>query len=102
MTPPVTLMIETHQGLMVPTIPDASIVPKSDNDGAAVETATRDAAARWGLPDFVLSPAVRAAGAGIREIGDGIIAVGGLSSKRRAEPGYQARSRERPIGWINP
>lgn len=58
-------------------IPDAAPPPiGSDSQGIAVERATRAAGARWGLPDFVLEPAVVRKGSGIREYPDGTILTG--------------------------
>lgn len=51
----------------------ASKLRVGESHGAAVENATRAAAGRWGLPDFVLKPKVVRKGSGIREIGDGTI-----------------------------
>ena len=46
--------------------------------GLAAEDATRNAAAVWGMPDFVYRPTVRPAGTGQRELGDALILVGRL------------------------
>lgn len=57
-------------------------------DGTAVEEATRAAAGRWGLPDFVLKPKVFQKGSGIRELGDGTILAGqrGISLQVKSRP----------------
>lgn len=88
----VTLMIDTPQGQIVRTIRAATAVPREGNDGAAIEEATRSAASRWGLPDFVFEPAVQAKGAGVVEVGDGIILVG----KHAVVP--QVKSRNGQLG----
>jgi hypothetical protein len=46
--------------------------------GEAAEVATRDAAALWGLPDFVYKAEIYQVGSGSREVGDGLLLVGGL------------------------
>jgi len=60
-------------------IADASALDDSIEQGIAAEKAVQDAAALWGLPDFVYRPAVQARASGVREIGDGILIVGGLA-----------------------
>lgn len=58
-------------------IPDAAPPPSTeDTHGIAIEHATRAVGARWGLPDFVLEPAVVKKGSGIREYPDGTILSG--------------------------
>lgn len=79
----------------------ASALAPGGEFGPAVEDATRAAAARWGLPDFVLSPRVVAKGSGIREIGDGTI----LSGRRGIALQVKARnvcedSPERAAKWL--
>lgn len=51
------------------------VVPGTDH-GPLVESATRAAAAKWGLPDFVFQPKVVRKGSGVREVGDGTIMSG--------------------------
>lgn len=72
-------------------IPKASAITSGGIHGIAVEHATRAAAGRWGLPDFVMQPKVIAKGSGIREVGDGTILSGGrgivLQVKSRAIEG---------------
>lgn len=57
-------------------IAPASRILGESPDGTAVEEATRAAAGRWGLPDFVLRPKVLRKGSGVREVGDGTILTG--------------------------
>lgn len=58
--------------------------------GRAAEEAAHDAAALWGLPDFVFAPGRRTVGSGTRELGDGVLTAGDLGVvlqvKRRAAP----------------
>lgn len=70
-------------------------------DGTAVEEATRAAAGRWGLPDFVLRPKVFHKGSGIRELGDGTILAGrrGISLQVKARP-VTTDTPEKAARWI--
>lgn len=69
--------------------------------GTAVEEATRAAAGRWGLPDFVLRPKVFKKGSGIRELGDGAILTGrrGISLQVKARP-VTTDTPEKAARWI--
>lgn len=69
-------MVETSGGILVRDIQSASPVRDDLPHGDAAEVATRDAAAVWGMPDFVYRPARLAVGSGSREIGDGTLIVG--------------------------
>jgi hypothetical protein len=46
------------------------------SQGKEAEHATHDAAAIWGLADFVFEPAVRHRASGVRELGDRILVLG--------------------------
>jgi hypothetical protein len=98
---PLTLMIDTDGGMIVREIPAASPLPSDTSRGLAAEGATADAAALWGLPDFVYEAATRQVGAGSREIGDRILVVGDLAVvvqvKAREAPTADA-ARER--AWV--
>lgn len=74
-----TLVIETDDGIALRRVPDASPLADGVEQGIAAEDAVQDAAALWGLPDFVYRPAVQARASGVREIGDGILIVGRLA-----------------------
>jgi hypothetical protein len=73
----------------------------ASQDGAAVEEATRAAAGRWGLPDFVLQPKIFSKGSGIRELGDGTILAGprGISLQVKAR-GVTGDTPERATKWM--
>jgi hypothetical protein len=64
---------------MARIVPSASPLRSDLRHGDAAEAATHDAAAVWGLPDFVYLPEVRRVGSGTRELGDGFIIVGDLA-----------------------
>jgi hypothetical protein len=85
-----TLVIETDAGTAIRRIPDASPLPEGQTQGYAAEGAIRDAAATWGLPDFVFLPEQQRVGSGVREIGDGLLLVGEhaavIQSKSRTDP----------------
>lgn len=73
----------------------------ANQDGTAVEEATRAAAGRWGLRDFVLRPKVFTKGSGIRELGDGTILAGprGISLQVKAR-GVTGDSPEKAAKWM--
>lgn len=75
---PVTLVIDTAFGVLVRRIAGASPLPAEIPGGTVVEDAIRDAAATWGLPDFVYRAQVIQKGRGSRQIGDNILIVGDL------------------------
>jgi hypothetical protein len=75
---PVMLMIETPAGMLVRRIPNASPLREDIEQGTAAEEATHDAAALWGLPDFVYRAEIRKTGSGSRELGDRLLLVGDL------------------------
>jgi hypothetical protein len=85
-----TLLVETARGTMVRLIPNASPLGASARQGYAAEEATHNAAAVWGLPDFVFQPGTTSVGSGSRELGDGVIVVGDLAVV------VQVKSREGP------
>jgi hypothetical protein len=85
-----TLIVETARGVMARTIPSASPLRTDRSHGSAAEAATHDAAAIWGMPDFVFLPETLAVGSGRRELGDGIIIVDDIGVV------VQVKSRETP------
>lgn len=87
---PLTLLIETPDGLMTRRVPQATSLPPTDDYGHAAEQATHDAAAAWGLPDFVYLPKSDSRGSRNRELGDGTIIVGDLGIA------LQVKGREAP------
>ncbi|HEY3530009.1 MAG TPA: hypothetical protein VGK78_12750 [Nocardioides sp.] len=83
-------------------IPDAEALPPGEEYGSAVESATRAAAGRWGLPDFVLRPKIVPKGSGRREIGDGTIVSGsrGIALQVKARSSATPDSAERAQSWL--
>ncbi len=77
---------------MARRIPSASPLRTGIEHGYAAEAATHDAAAIWGLPDFVYMPQQAALASGTRELGDGLLVVGELGLV------VQVKSRESHIG----
>ena len=97
-----TLFIETAKGVFVRRITPASVLPDDETAGAAAETATRNAAAIWGLPDFVFRPALRPRGSGVRELGDAILVVGDRAASIQVKARFKLSantSRER--AWLD-
>lgn len=83
-------------------IPAAAPPPSTgDTHGLAIEHATRAVGARWGLPDFVLEPAVVKKGSGVREYPDGTIVSGSqgiaLQVKARETSGDTV---QRATNWL--
>lgn len=72
------LVIETDNGVAVRNISPAMPRRLREGRGKEAENATHDAAAIWGLADFVFEPAVRQKPSGVRELGDGMLVLGDL------------------------
>lgn len=70
-------------------MPAASAPDELADLGPAVEAAALEAAAGWGLPDFVYNAEVVKKGSGLREIGDGTIVTGrrGIALQVKARDG---------------
>lgn len=102
MSEPLTLVIETEAGTAIRRVPDASPLPDGDTQGYAAEDAIRDAAATWGMPDFVFLPEQQRVGSGVRELGDGLLLVGDhaavIQSKSRTDP---TDNTERERSWLH-
>lgn len=97
-----TLVVSTPSGVFERVIPRATPLREHDRRGTAAELAIQDAAATWGLPDFVMVPSVERKGAGVREISDGLLVVGNQgvivqAKSRETQPGTP----EREASWIN-
>ncbi|WP_433789739.1 hypothetical protein [Actinoplanes sp. CA-252034] len=97
-----TLLIETDDGILARRIQPARALSTDVEVGPAAEDATRQAAATWGLPDFVFRSIQQASGSGVRELGDAILMAGDLAAvvqvKARTERG-QNLQRER--SWLD-
>lgn len=96
------LVIETSTGFAIRNISAAMPRRLVDAQGKEAENATHDAAAIWGLADFVFEPAVRQRASGVRELGDGILLLGDLGvvlqvKSRESIGGDPARERK----WID-
>ena len=99
-TETLTLLVNTADGVFERTVPHATPLRAHDRPGTAAEIAVRDAAATWGLPDFVIAPSVERKGHGSREISDGLLVVGNRGivvqiKAREGEPGTP----ERETSW---
>lgn len=96
-----TLMVSTPSGVYERIIPNATPLRSHDQRGRAAEIAVQDAAATWGLPDFVMAPSRERKGPGVREISDGLLVVGDRGvvvqiKAREGEPGTPERERS----WV--
>ncbi|MFE2152581.1 hypothetical protein ACFXAO_21400 [Streptomyces lavendulae] len=96
-----TLMVSTTGGVYERVIANATPLRGHARRGMAAEMAVQDAAATWGLPDFVMVPSVERKGRGVREISDGLLVVGGRGvvvqiKAREGEPG----TREKESSWV--
>lgn len=97
-----TLMVSTADGVYERIVPHATPLRSHDRRGTAAEIAVQDAAATWGLPDFVMAPSVERKGRrGVREISDGLLVVGDRGvvvqiKAREGEPG----TLERETSWV--
>jgi hypothetical protein len=100
--PEVTLAIEWEDGFALRRIRPARVLSTDRPQGTAAEEATREAAAIWGLPDFVFRPGRSRRGLASREVGDAILAVSDRAAsvqvKSRAMPSHDdARERR----WLD-
>jgi hypothetical protein len=95
------LLVTTENGLFERTIPPATPLNSYVDRGGAAERAAQDAAATWGLPDFVMAPLVEQKGRGVREISDGLLVVGdqGLVVQVKSRDS-QPQSRDKEISWL--
>jgi hypothetical protein len=97
-----TLVVTTPQGVMLRRVPSASPLPEATAPGYAVEEATLDAAARWGLPDFIFSPVQGRVGSGVREVGDGIVIVGSIGAVLQMKTRTAASDdAQKEASWLN-
>ncbi|MFC4613453.1 hypothetical protein ACFO3K_01885 [Cellulomonas algicola] len=86
------LLVVTDEGIFQRKIPHATPLREHHRRGTAAEIATQDAAATWGMPDFVLSPLVEKKGAALREVSDGLLVVGSRGAI------VQVKAREGEVG----
>ncbi|MDQ2882874.1 MAG: hypothetical protein M3Y48_17285 [Actinomycetota bacterium] len=95
------LLVSTEHGVFERSIPAATPLNRYAPRGPAAERATQDAAATWGLPDFVMSPMVERKGPGVREISDGLIVTGdrGLVVQVKSRD-TAPTSAEREASWL--
>lgn len=95
------MIVNTEQGVFGRIVPQPAALDPNLRRGSAAENATLGAAARWGLPDFVLTPMTVVKSTGTRELGDGTIVFG----RRALAIQVKARDRsgpkpERERAWI--
>lgn len=77
--PVIQLVIETASGTFIRSVRPATVLPEGA-PGYAAEDATRNAAAYWGLPDFVYRSGRQSRGSAVREIGDALVVVGPMAA----------------------
>ncbi|GAB3901273.1 hypothetical protein GCM10029964_089840 [Kibdelosporangium lantanae] len=96
-----TLLVRTEQGVFERSIPAVTPLNRFAKRGIAAERAVQDAAATWGLPDFVMAPLVERKGRGVREISDGLLVVGdrGLVVQVKSRDG-EPQSLQKETSWI--
>lgn len=96
------LRIETEAGPFVRTIATALPLPGDAPRGTEAEDAVADAAAMWGLPDFVFSPELDGRGGANREIGDRLIVVGDRAAAVQVKcRSAQGSTVERERAWTH-
>ncbi|MFJ7629816.1 hypothetical protein ACIQZN_25310 [Streptomyces sp. NPDC097595] len=95
------IIVDTPTGVCVRTVPAALPLPEGVDQGTGAELAAHQAAAMWGLPDFVFRSAIRKVSSGQREIGDRILLAGsrGASVQIKSREGdYKDEAGER--SWL--
>jgi hypothetical protein len=100
--PTLTIRVDTAAGVFMRRVRPATLLPTDVRPGDAAQDATRDAAAFWGLPDFIFRPALQARGSGDREIGDALVIVGdlGASVQVKARP-FPTTLESRERSWLD-
>lgn len=96
-----TLLVTTENGVYERVVPAPSALNPFVERGYAAEDAIHNAAATWGLPDFVLLPSAEHRGSRNREISDGLIVTGRRGvvlqvKSRNATPADEDKER----GWV--
>ncbi|WP_156517466.1 hypothetical protein [Rhodococcus sp. LB1] len=95
------MIVNTEQGIFGRIVPQPVALDPDLRRGIAAENATLGAAARWGLPDFVLTPLTVSKSTATRELGDGTVVFGeralAIQVKARDHPGPNP---ERERAWI--
>lgn len=71
-----TLIVDTPNGPHLRRIPPALPLPSGIDPGEGAEIATEEAAATWGMPDFVFQSVHASKGSGQREVGDRLLLAG--------------------------
>jgi hypothetical protein len=96
-----TFLVETDDGILFQRVGPASPLPEGP-EGPGAEDATRMAAARWGLPDFVFKSLPFRKGSGVREVGDAILVARELASsiQVKARTEYSGKP-ERERAWLD-
>lgn len=95
------LTVETAAGTLIRGVPAAMPLRLDRPQGEAAEQATHGAASLWGLPDFFLRPKVRKVGSTTREIGDGLLIVGGLGVVLQVKSRHSVSDQvERERKWL--
>lgn len=83
------------------TVRAASPLRGDRSQGDAAEDAALDAAAAWGMPDYVFRPAIISTGSGTKQVGDLIVVAGRvglmMQVKSRVDPSQDAAKEER---WV--
>ncbi|MCQ4120007.1 hypothetical protein [Rhodococcus tibetensis] len=95
------MIVNTEDGVFGRIVPQPVALDPDLRRGIAAENATLGAAARWGLPDFVLTPLTVSKSTATRELGDGTVIFGNralaIQVKARDHPGPKP---ERERAWI--
>lgn len=97
----IIMLIQRPDGIYGRSIPAPRPLDPDSDRGPAAEEATRDAASRWGLPDFVFQPETVQRGNASREVGDGTIVCGnrGLAVQVKARTAATDQV-DRERSWI--
>ncbi|WCO65764.1 hypothetical protein PO878_14770 [Iamia majanohamensis] len=96
-----SMLVRVGDGFYGRPIAPATQLDPAARHGTAAEDASLRAAARWGLPDFVMAPQQVAKGGATRELGDGTVIVGrrGLAVQVKAREGTPGDERKE-ARWV--
>jgi hypothetical protein len=95
------MLVQRPDGVYGRIVPMAGALDPAAHRGAAAEDASRESAARWGLPDFVFDPETVQRGSATREVGDCTIICcdRGLAVQVKARTNATTRD-DRERAWI--
>lgn len=98
----IVIQIETPSGTYLRSVRPATLLAEGIDRGPLAESATRGAAAFYGLPDFVFHPAIERRGSAVREVGDALLVTGQAGAAVQVKARQQATDNStREHAWLS-